>query len=89
MDGNKFETILLNAKEEIDELDSRIKAVKTSTDELKDTVIKYNELKHQEKDLKKLRHLKFREFEIKKTFFEQATGSFPDGMFPLFNQNNS
>ncbi len=89
MDSQKFETLLLKEKEELDELDARIKSVKSSTEELKDTVIRYNELKHIEKDLKKLRHLKLRTFEIKKSFFEQATGSFPDGMFPLFNQGDN
>ena len=67
-----FETVLMNAKTELDDIDGRLKALRASEENLKPQVIEYNDLKHQEKDLRKLRHIKLKEFEIKKSFFEAA-----------------
>jgi len=87
-----FETILTNSKQELDELDNRIKACQSSANDIKPHVVTYSELKHQEKDLRNLRRVKAKEFEIKMNLFAQVTGKASDevyAMYPLFNQDNN
>jgi hypothetical protein len=82
-DVSKFEAALAANKEEIDVLSGKLAAVRNSAKELKPSVLKYTDLKHEEKGIHKLINLKQREFNIKKGFFESAGGN-TDGIYPLF-----
>lgn len=89
LDIKQIETALQKEKQEIDELDVRIKDIHNSANELKPVVQQYNNFKQEEADLRKLHRAKQNVFKIHTGFIQGITGEFPDGgVFPLFSQQN-
>lgn len=89
LDIKQIETALQKEKQEIDELDLRIKSIHNSANDLKPVVQQYNGLKQEEADIRKLHRAKKNVFDIHTKFIEGVTGAFPDGgVFPLFSQQN-
>lgn len=82
-DVNKIEAALAAEKEEIDRLTGKLTAVRDSAKELKPLVLKYTELRHEEKDINRSIHTKTRDLKIKLSLFDSAGGD-AYSIFPLF-----
>lgn len=88
LDINKIERALQTEKAEIDEMELHINNIRSSANALKETVQKYNSLKQEESDLRKLYRAKTHVFKVHTEFIQGITGEFPDGVFPLFSAEN-
>lgn len=75
-------------KAELDQIDVEIKRAQDEASELKGMVRQYNELKQRAADLKKKRKHVSQTLMTVSEFLQRITGHFPDGMFPLFNQEH-
>jgi uncharacterized coiled-coil DUF342 family protein len=89
MDAATFETGLASIKTELEELDLQLRTLHEKAEELKPFVKEYNELKQKEADTKKKRRSVNQTLELLVKFYEKLTGKFPDGLFPLFSQENT
>ncbi len=82
----EFESGLQAVKAELDDLDRQIGTTHALADELKDFVKRYNELKLKEHELRKSRKTVLANLKLLSEFYQRITGTFPDGMYPLFSQ---
>ena len=85
----EFESGLAVLKASLDETDAHIKTLTTEADDLKETVREYNKKKEEIAQLKKSRRAIFQNLLVITDFIQKVTGHFPDGMFPLFSQENT
>ena len=71
-------------KTEIEQLDGMIEKIHTEAENLKPTVLKYNDIKQKENELRKTRAQKKKEFNSVVTFFKNIGNHFLDEYFPMF-----
>src|ERR1035437_4894640 len=81
----KIEEILMGKKDEINSLHADIKSLEDQAAQLKDHVLKYNELKKQSSELKKYLKLKKKNLETVLSFFSDADENYQDKIYPLFS----
>lgn len=84
-----FETALLNLKEDIDRMEDEVLSCNDALKVHKPYVQKFNDLKQQRAEIVKRKRAKEALLRELKSFYETATGGFPDGIFPLFNKTNN
>ena len=85
-----IESILAHINLRLELLDSNIAVCRKNSGDLKASVVSYNDLKQKEAKLRKERnrlqkHLEF----LVDMFKQQNEGNFPDGMYPLFSQEQA
>lgn len=81
-----FSAPLQKIKDEIDSLDLKIVGCADEMESLREYKDKYFEMKEQKKVLSKQKRDRLSTLKILASFYKDATGEEPDGMYPLFNQ---
>ena len=84
-----FSAPLLKIKDEIDSLDLKITGCADEMESLREYKDKYFEMKDQKKVLSKQRRDRLSTLKILASYYKEAAGEEPDGMYPLFSQDNS
>lgn len=84
-----FEKPLMTLKNDVDKLDADISGKNEQLHNLRKYVDEYQEVKTSKRELQKARKEKATTLKVLAGYYEQATGKMPDGMYPLFNQNNN
>lgn len=89
MENNQvnFEKPLRMLKDELDSLEVSITGLKDNMNTLKPYVDQFVEAGHKKKELNHEKRVKQGVLNTMLNYYEKATGKIPDGIYPLFSQD--
>lgn len=81
-----LDEVVINKKNELEEMQKDIDSLEAQASQLRDTVKKYNSLKRQQSGIKKAKAQKQTEFDTVLNFFNSVDDNYLKEKYPLFEQ---